>query len=107
MSDSPNVFVAHREQTLQEIEFAYDPERQSRNGNWTHDCGADFAGNGRALHEPGCPVEDYTGCTYHFGPVEVEKVKRWAETHDGNEDYPVPNGKLTLAILRIKFPQLV
>ena len=107
-STDASPFVAHRERILSEIEFAYDRDHTMSYGYWSHECGSSFYGVGEALHNRGCTTADgYRGCTYHFGPKELDDAKHCAARNEGNEDYPMPLGPLTLSILRIKFPHLV
>lgn len=97
-----------RDRVLADYGFAFDPSHALSTGYWTHDCGAMFYGGGRAIHNTGCTTADgYRGCTYHFGPEEVEDAKRWAADCGGDEGYPMPLGPLTLSILREKFPELL
>lgn len=104
-ADRSAVYVAHRERVLNEVPLVYDADHTMSTGYWSHDCGSEFFGGGEALHNPGCPIKDYEGCIYNFGPKEVERAKEWATTHD--EDYPTPLGVVTVGILKAKFPELL
>ena len=111
MSDDPKLaeaLKARRERTLESHEFSFDPAHTGSCGYWTHDaCGVSFYGGGEAIHRPECPsANGYLGCTYNFGPRELQGAKDWAESH-GSEDFPMPLGPLTLNIIREKFPELV
>ncbi len=93
--------------TTEGTPLAYDPTLGLRDfGYWSHECGAEFYGGGDALHNRGCPVKDYSGCTYHFGPSHVARAKKAAE-ESGDETTQVVVRGFSLKTLKERFPELV
>jgi len=93
---------------LRDYLFAYDPDLGlDDSAYWTHSCGAAFYVGGNAIHKEGCiTANGYVGCTYHFGPRQIEFAKSRAE-HQKDDIASLLSSPLTLAILKVKFPHLV
>lgn len=88
--------------------LVYDPDVSVSYGLWVcPDCEAEFYGGERTMHNPGCihlpNSMDYSGLEFHFGPSQVEQVKRAAETSgDSFKWYGI-----SLDMLREQFPELI
>ena len=44
-------------------------------------CGSKFYGGGKAIHNPGCSETGHDNCEVHYGPKQVEEVKKIARKY--------------------------
>lgn len=83
--------------------FVYDPEHEVSYGYWKcSTCNAKFYDGSGAMHNSSCSRKDEgrDACVYHFGPKEVQQIKKHGRSLSG----PVT---LTLETLSRFFPHLV
>ena len=84
--------------------YVYDSLVPVSYGLWVcPECHAEFYGGGKALHKPDCGRGGYDGLEFHFGPSQVEAVKRCAEMFGKDHRWY----GISLAMLERDFPELL
>ncbi len=95
--------------TTEKLKIEYNPKIEGSGYYRCNTCNGTFHGGGHALHKKGCIVDTindsiihskYNGCTYLFGPKEIDTLKDRGATLSG------PSG-LTLEVLKELYPDLV
>jgi len=87
-----------------DTKLVYDETVDTSSGLWVcPKCGSKFYGGGKAIHNRGCPSDGYDGCEKHFGPSQVEQVKKLNQEGHPDQDWY----GLTYTHLAAQFPELV
>ena len=90
--------------SCQNTKLVYDPTVEVSYRLWVCPvCHAKFYGGGRAMHKYNCTLINYDGVEFHFGPSQIENVKRCAKMFSKSYSWY----GISLEILEEQFPEVL